>query len=672
MSAQGQPPQVPDPLAARLRDALAAPQDALPDGLVEATMAAVRTTRQDHPLPRIGLLATAAAVLAVAFVGALAIGIPRDTEPANTAVPGTAVASPGTPTADATAPVSGDFPATVLELDVISVSDALAVRDAPAGPGTPVPLAVRGWYAQSFPVPCPAPGPVDALEVNCSDRFTWLTEVREDVVTVTDEGGVNGHPPTGPALNPRFLGGVASPGNLTRGSQGTSRDPDPIAVVLIGHWNDGRAAFCTAAATADCARAFVVDGVAWAQGEPVAPLLLAGTDRTPSLATDDVADRAEAALPGWTVASLAVYAASDLGAVDPRLLSVDVLYPDSLAWLVRLIRGGEEPVTLLVWDRGGAASELPAWPKRGPVVDGLTGEIASLPNLANAPCTETADIGGFLVWDEDGASTSPVRLSALNRGRQDRAVVFTYAPDQLVARHLDGEVSILQPGGHVVVTPGWHRFTACILVTRSRAPTAAVIVEVDGEPLPAYELSCGELDREDCLRRAAEVEAIVAEQRAGRTLVSLAFSGPCGSYDALLDDNTGYAADIFCVPATPSPSPSPPPGSVAATCGSDPVGDCAALVDLVRGSDPVAFARAARIVVVGTCPPYARCAMPLRPSLYVVLVPDAWDGTAATLDVWLAQGDSRSPEIDPGPPGATRLAGSVPEFVVAAAAAARP
>ncbi len=495
-------------------------------------------------------------------------------------------------------------------------------------------------------------------------------EEPESIVTVTED---THRTPTGPALNPRFVGGVAAPDALTRRAGGRSLDTDPVPVVLVGHWNDGRVAYCTAAGMADCARAFVVDGVAWSRGEAVAPMLLAGTDETPTLAADAVIDRAEASLPGWTVASLAVYAASELGAVDPRLLSVDVLYRDSLAWLVRVIRGGEEPVTLLVWDRGGAAAELPAWPNRGPVVDGLTGEIASLPKLANAPCTETADIGGFLVWDEDGASTSPVRLSALNQGMPDGAVVFTYAPDQLVARHLDGETSILQPGGHVVVTPGWHRFTACVLVTRSRGPTAAVIIEVDGEPLPTYELSCGELDRDDCLRRAAEIVKEAATRHPRRTLVAVTIEDFCGSYSARLDDGTRFSGLVDCVPTrSPSPTPSPPPGSVAAACESDPSGGCAALVDLVRRADPVAFARAARVVVVGTCPPNAQCWAPLQPSLYVVLVPDAWDGTAATFDVWLAQGDSRLPEIDPGAATATRLARPVPDFVVKAAAAAQP
>ena len=362
MSAQVQPPQVPDPLAARLRDALTAPHDALPDGLVEATLTAVRATRQDRPWPRLGILAAAAAVLAVAFVGAIAIGIPRDTEPTGTAAPSTAIATPVTPTPDATPPVSVDFPATVLGLDVISVSDALAVRDAPGGARHAGPARGPGLVHEPWPDSLPDRAAGDELESSCPADFVWLMEEPESIVTVTEEGGVNGRPPTGPALNPRFVGGVAAPDALTRRAGGRSLDPDPVPVVLVGHWNDGRAAYCTAAGMADCARAFVVDGVAWSRGEPVAPLLLAGTDQTPTLSADAVIDRAEASLPGWTVASLAVYAASELGAVDPRLLSVDVLYPDSLAWLVRVIRGGEEPVTLLVWDDGGAASELPAWP----------------------------------------------------------------------------------------------------------------------------------------------------------------------------------------------------------------------------------------------------------------------------------------------------------------------
>ncbi len=61
---------------------------------------------------------------------------------------------------------------------------------------------------------------------------------------------------------------------------------------------------------------------------------------------------------------------------------------------------------------------------------------------------------------------------------------------------------------------------------------------------PGYELVCGPLDETDCAARAAAVVAIAERDHPGRELVSITFTSPLGSYDAVFDDGSGFGADV--------------------------------------------------------------------------------------------------------------------------------
>lgn len=73
----------------------------------------------------------------------------------------------------------------------------------------------------------------------------------------------------------------------------------------------------------------------------------------------------------------------------------------------------------------------------------------------------------------------------------------------------------------------------------------------DDRPSPApspeggtYELVCGPLDEADCASRAAGIVAIAARDHPGREVVSITFTSLLGSYEAVLDDGSGFGADV--------------------------------------------------------------------------------------------------------------------------------
>ena len=99
-----------------------------------------------------------------------------------TVIAGTFAGDP--PPAAATGPV---VPASVFDLPVINVSEALEVRDAGVDDRE---LAVRGWFSPLAPVSCPAPAnwPVSPVEPNCPDQWVVLMQEPESLVTVEENG----------------------------------------------------------------------------------------------------------------------------------------------------------------------------------------------------------------------------------------------------------------------------------------------------------------------------------------------------------------------------------------------------------------------------------------------------------------------------------------------------
>jgi hypothetical protein len=198
----------------------------VPTDLASETVALIRSTpRKRIARTRLGLVFGIAAGLAiVTALGSASVLAPKPTNVPPPALP------------------------SVVELPMISVSEAIAVRD---GGFDDREIAVSGWYASPGPVPCPAP-PFDQrpnpTRPWCPMTLTWLTEQREQ--------------PKGPgsaALNPSLA--------LVDASVLPNDADEVVSVVFIGHFDDRRAEFCPA--EEDCADTFVVDRIDQVDGRDI-------------------------------------------------------------------------------------------------------------------------------------------------------------------------------------------------------------------------------------------------------------------------------------------------------------------------------------------------------------------------------------------------------------------
>ena len=204
--------------------------------VVHASIVGTSPTRF-HAFERLQGRHLATAAVALVLVGALSVGLADvgrlgggPSTPAGSAGVAAASAS-ATPTAQA---ITGE----AFSLPVIQVTDAIAVRDAGVDDRE---LAVQGWFARMV-ASCPAPmtEPISPLQTGCPDGFVWLMQEAE---SLTHQSGnqTSFSAPTGPALNPD-LDGVDGVWRAAEPSLDTVGDSEPIDVVLVGHFDDRRAA----------------------------------------------------------------------------------------------------------------------------------------------------------------------------------------------------------------------------------------------------------------------------------------------------------------------------------------------------------------------------------------------------------------------------------------------
>jgi hypothetical protein len=226
-------------------------------------------------------------------------------------------------------PSGSAFPTEVAGLPVMTVPQAADLLRSGKFDGRAV--AVAGYFAQFMPS-CPPPDRyIGPLESWC--RFVAFADSRDNAQLCQPMGpnGISCHQPSGTFLEPFVMsetsGSAAS--WLTGGATG-----DPAALVLVGHAGDPRQWDCAAATQAECANAFVVDKLAWAEGRDV-PLtvpqtgdLESGRPLTPSMAPAQVV----AAIGlGDGVLTVAAYRAGDIATIDPRFAFAG----DNLVWLAR-------------------------------------------------------------------------------------------------------------------------------------------------------------------------------------------------------------------------------------------------------------------------------------------------------------------------------------------------
>ena len=226
-------------------------------------------------------------------------------------------------------PVDASFPSEVAGLPVISVAAAVGLLQSGKLDGQAV--AVAGYYDQ-FTLSCPYPGRyIGPLEAWC--RLVAFTDSLANSQLCQPEGsnGISCSQPSGTNLSPWFM--TETSGDpwslLTGGATG-----EPAALVLIGHAGDARQWECTAATQAQCARAFVVDRIAWAQGHDVPPAApQTGDQQTGKAITPrmTLAQVSAAIGLGDDLLTGAAFRADDIATVDPRWN----LAGDNILWLVR-------------------------------------------------------------------------------------------------------------------------------------------------------------------------------------------------------------------------------------------------------------------------------------------------------------------------------------------------
>jgi hypothetical protein len=315
---------------ARLSAAFVAAADAAlpPHGLAASTIDAIRADTEAcpwwrRPLPILGLTAAVVAVVAAVAIASWPL--------ASTPSPGG-----GEPRAEATSTPSGQPPTTVLGLPVIDVPTAIEQRDATDDARE---LAVSGWYAPTYPVPCPFTPTTSPVQPACPDDQVLLLAQPETLATVgTNAAGTRTtgfRSPEGPSLQIDL-------DDVDRSWSPTLDDsppPEPIELVALGHFADDRSALCSPETVGLCRDRFVVDQVVWADGRevPLSPLV----DPAAAVSTvEDVLSAVRDAAGERPVLALMLIQGPDIRRAEPAHANhLELIARDGI-WVARVLVGG--------------------------------------------------------------------------------------------------------------------------------------------------------------------------------------------------------------------------------------------------------------------------------------------------------------------------------------------
>jgi len=218
-------------------------------------------------------------------------------------------------------------PSEVSGLRVLTVGDAFELLRAGKLDGRAV--AVAGYFGEFIPS-CPFPGRyIGPLEGWCDMRVLADTPAGARLCTMS--GNTTGcHGPGPGQLQPFF---VSETSGMVSGFAGNPNG-EPTAVIVIGHGGDARQWLCDASKQDQCAHAFVVDRVAWANGNalPVAaPETGDQTTGAPIRPTRNLDGVLAAAGLGDLVVTAAPFHSADIAIVDPRW----PMSGNAITWIVR-------------------------------------------------------------------------------------------------------------------------------------------------------------------------------------------------------------------------------------------------------------------------------------------------------------------------------------------------
>lgn len=255
-----------DDVDGRLRDELrGAPLPAAPDALRDYLAELNRQPAAAHRRRRARLW-VALVPLAAVLLGIIALMGGSSLLPSPTTSPAVSTASTSSPSVPPQA--AATIPAMVDGLTVQSVSELLAARA--AGDALGGPYALRGyWTDRTYPHSCAAPlsddGQPGELELYCADGEWGITERNEAIKDLTIRRQANtttigGPPAAGPHLTP-WVPSSAEMQQLFALNYVKGQFWPPVPIVVVGHFDDPRAADCRKSARQLCLDRFVIDRV---------------------------------------------------------------------------------------------------------------------------------------------------------------------------------------------------------------------------------------------------------------------------------------------------------------------------------------------------------------------------------------------------------------------------
>jgi len=343
-----------------------------PSGLEDRVAKALASdARPGHPGPRWLRWSGASAVAAAAVVVIAAVvltsnGIPTGSPAASHAAESATAGAPETPT--------GGSPSTIFGADVLTVPQAIEVRDQLDDSFGEHDIVVAGWYQQPPPIHCQgfATG-TGSSGGDCTVEYQWLIANPEwlfgtppQPLTLAD--------PTGPAIRAVFED-IDMSWALASAAEDPRQGPTPV--VFVGHFGVVRGASCTESRIERCRERFVVDQVSWVDGAAYDAVFPADVDGIPVRSVEKVLeDRDAGELHGIAVAIGGWYAADPVTISCPivpkawnlfdRTCATSRLVADipQLANRDRAIVGtGLRPVFAPLW-----TTRVPAEEPQGPVV----------------------------------------------------------------------------------------------------------------------------------------------------------------------------------------------------------------------------------------------------------------------------------------------------------------
>jgi hypothetical protein len=342
----------------RLAAAFVARDDLRPAAyrLIAPTLELVAAARRPTVVRWVPAIRPALAVIAMAvLIGGVAISGSRSNVALPTvgltSQPSTARATPAS--TPSSVPTAG--PETALGLPIITVADAIAVRDAGVDDRE---LAVRAWFMPvTIRMFCPfMQHQVRPVQLGCGDGFNWLTQEKESVLRTV--GGTTEYvQPKSPAIHPSFdlLGGTWPTYALRLCAPNCQ--PGPTSIVAIGHFDDRHASGCKASERTQCEDRFVVDRVDSMEGH-VLDLSVEDTRGRDRIWTMEDIDRLDPLGPNDSRLSVQVVNGRDKSlSIEPTLASDPAWSKQPAVWLVRDLIG-DRAVTRVIADGAHRVHEI--------------------------------------------------------------------------------------------------------------------------------------------------------------------------------------------------------------------------------------------------------------------------------------------------------------------------